>query len=202
MKTPLSITLLLICSLIFSQVDSSHSIRVHFLYGSKPKREFKDTEFKAFGGLHGGHVSIQIDNIDYGFEPTFKPVHIFAHKKKIKADFAENKLNGTARYSDKNKTVTFIIPLSQNQFQELNRIQKDYCDTTPYDYAFFGMRCASTTQDILGQIGVLKKKTRFAAIVTTFYPKRLRKRLYKLAKKKNYQIIKNEGRHTRKWERD
>jgi hypothetical protein len=114
----------------------------------------------------------------------------------------DKQLNGANRYGKESKTVTFIIPITHKQYQDLNRIQKCYCDTTPFDYAFFGMRCASTTQDILGQIGVVKTKKRFGNIITTFYPKKLRRRLFRLAKKNNYQVIKNEGRPTRKWERD
>jgi hypothetical protein len=65
----------------FSQTDTAHFIKVHFIYGSKPKRSYKTTEQKVFGGLHGGHVSIQFDTMDYGFEPKNFPVHIFARKK-------------------------------------------------------------------------------------------------------------------------
>lgn len=201
MKLVLTIKFLLIFSLAFSQVDSSRFIKVHFLYGSKPKRKYKDTEYKAFGGIHGGHVTIQVDDIDYGFVPTTNRVHIFA-RKEYKSDFVDNQLNGQEPYSKENKTVTFIIPITQQQYLDIKRIHKTYCDTSPYDYAFFGMRCASTTQDILGQIAVVKKKKRVGNIVTTFYPKKLRKRLFKLAKKNNYQVIKNEGRLSRKWESD
>ncbi|MES2516377.1 MAG: hypothetical protein V4580_19640 [Bacteroidota bacterium] len=106
------------------------------------------------------------------------------------------------RYDSTSKITTFIIPLSIDQYNKINQITQNYCKITPYDYAFFGMRCASTVQDILGQIGVVKKKKRLSNIVTTFYPKKLRKRLFKLAKKNNYQIIRYPGRKTRKWESD
>ncbi len=184
-----------------SQNDSLRYIKVHFLYGSKPKKQFKTTENKYFGGLHGGHVSIQVGNMDYGFEPTDK-VHIIAHKRHYKANFVENIVNGHMRYDTTSKVVTFIIPISIEQYNNLNRINQNYCKVTPYDYAFFGMRCASTAQDILGQIGVVKKKRRFNNIVTTFYPKKLRKRMFRLAEKNNYTIIQRPGRASRKWERD
>lgn len=201
MKIIKTILLLLSFFPTYSQVDSIHYIKVHFLYGSKPKKQFKSTEFKSFGGLHGGHVSIEVDDIDYNFEPTYDH-HVFSHKHKMKADFVENKLNGLSRYSSTSKTVTFIIPLTNDQYNKIKLINQNYCKTTPYDYAFFGMRCANSTQDILGQIGVLKKKTRFLNVLTTFYPKKLRKRIFKVSKKKNYKIIKQSGRETRRWERD
>lgn len=185
----------------YSQSDSAHFIKVHFLYGSKPKRKFKTTEYKAFGGKHGGHVTIELDDIDYGFEPAHG-FHVFAHKQKFKADFVDNKLNGQPRYGSNNKTAIFIIPINTEQYNELNQIHKNYCNKTPYDYAFFGMRCASSVQNILGQIKIVKNRKRFYNILTTFYPKKLRKRLFRLARKHNYQVIKTNGSETRKWERD
>lgn len=201
MKWAGTILLILCFSVFSSQSDTLRFIKVHFLYGSKPKKQFKATENKYFGGLHGGHVSIQVGNIDYGFEPTDK-VHILAHKRHHKADFVDNIVNGYMRYDTTSKVATFIIPISIEQYNQLNRIHQCYCKDTPYDYAFFGMRCASTTQDILGQIGVVKKKRRFNNIVTTFYPKKLRKRLFRLARKNNYTVIQRPGRISRKWEKD
>jgi hypothetical protein len=187
---------------VFPQKDSSHIVKVVFLYGSKPKPKFKATEAKYFGGIHGGHVSIELDDIDYGFEPiTTKGVHIFPKKKKH-AHFVEKKLYGSTLYGKGTKTATFLIPITQKQYENINKVCCCYRDTTPFDYAFFGMRCASTAQDILAQIGVTKKKSRFKTIAGTFYPKRLRKRLFKLAKKNHWQVIMTEGRPTRKWERD
>jgi hypothetical protein len=186
---------------VLSQLDTAHIIKVNCLYGSKPKRKYRETEFKSFGGLHGGHISIQIGDSDYGFEPTTR-VHVFANKRRIKSNFVVHNLNGKLRYSETNKTLTFLIPLTNEQYKALNQILNSYCKNSPYDYAFFGMRCASATQDILAQIGIVKKRKRFTNIVTTFYPKKLRKRLFKLAYKNNYQLIKTNGRKERKWEMD
>jgi hypothetical protein len=197
------VILLAFCvELIFSQADTTHTMKVVFLYGSKPKFKHRKIEKHYFGGIHGGHVSIQVDDYDYGFEPlSTKGVHIFAKKKRA-SRFAARCLNNQSRYAGDTKTATIIIPITHKQYSELNKINKCYCDTTPFDYAFFGMRCASTAQDILSQIGIVKKKKRFNNIVTTFYPKKLRKRLFKLAKKNNYTITRTEGRPSRKWERD
>lgn len=201
MKAFLLICFVFSLSALYPQPDSARMIKVHFLYGSKPKRKFKDTEVKSFGGLHGGHVSIQAGDTDYGFGPTFTPVHLFPkhHRQSV---FEARELQGAARYSSGNKTVSFVIPVSQQQWLMLDSIHRSYCKNPPYDYAFFGMRCASATQDILAQTGILKRKSRLANILTTFYPKRLRKRLFKLAKRKGYLVIRNEGKTTRKWEKD
>lgn len=185
----------------FSQTNTSRSIKVHFWYGSRPFHKTKAIESKYFGGIHGGHVTIEVDSIDYGFNPGY-PFHYVARKKKRSSSFVSRPTGGQAPYSKGDKYVTFIIPISEDQHSKINQIHANYCKDTPYDYAFLGMRCASATQDILGQIGVVKPRRHFHNVLTTFYPKKLRKRLFKLSAQKNYQIIKQEGRSTRKWEKD
>ncbi len=185
----------------YSQTDSSAVIKVHFLYGSKPKRQFKDAEVPFFGGIHGGHVSIQSGDMDYGFGPTVMPVHLFP-KHRRQSVFEARELQGGARYSAGNKTVTFVIPVSAKQLAILDSTHNAYCLTTPYDYAFFGMRCASATHDILARAGIVERKSRVFTILTTFYPKRLRKRLFKQAMARGYGVIRSEGKTTRTWERD
>ncbi len=199
---PLIILLLLmfVCN-AYSQADSSAVIKVCFLYGSKPKRTCKNTEFKSFGGLHGGHVSIQAGDTDYGFGPTVMPVHLFPKRRRQSA-FEARDLKGGERYSAGNKTLIIVIPVSQKQLLALDSLHKAYCRIAPYDYAFFGMRCASATQDILAHIGIVKRKSRIATILTAFYPKRLRKRLSKQASANGYRVVRTEGKPTRKWEKD
>ena len=161
----------------------------------------RSTEYKYFGGIHGGHVTIEVDSADYGFNPG-DPFHYIAHKNVRSSSFVSRKTNGRPPYPPGDKFATFIIPITQVQYVKINEIHSSYCAQTPYDYAFLGMRCASATQDILGQIGIVKYRRRFINVLTTFYPKKLRKRLFKLAAKKNYKVIKQAGRLTRKWERD
>lgn len=184
-----------------SHPDSVYSINVCFLYGSKPKKKYRSSEPKAFGGIHGGHVTIQVEDADYGFEPAWG-FHVFAHQRRFKADFVEKSLAGQPAYSPTSKTVTFIIPVTAEQQAKIKAVARTYCANTPYDYAFFGMRCAAATQDILGQAGLVKKRKRFFTVVTTFYPKRLRRRMFRLARHNHYQIIQTPGRDTRKWEKD
>lgn len=201
MKLLLTLKCLLISVLASAQMDMTHVIKVHFLYGSKPIKAYKSTERKYFGGLHGGHVTIQVDSTDYGFRRVEKRTHMFPRKARNSV-FVTKEMNGKPRYSADRKTATFLIPINQQQYESLNQIHQSYCDTTPYDYAFFGMRCASATQEILGKIGVLKKRNRFGNVATAFYPKRLRKRVFKLAKENNYEILTTAGGPTRRWERD
>jgi hypothetical protein len=200
MRLFLTIIFLLHCLFLKSETDTTHYIQVHFLYGSKPLKKYKKSEVPYFGGIHGGHVSIQIDSVDYGFSPAGK-VHIFSHNKHHSV-YHGRETHHQNVYPTGYKVETVIIPITLAQYNQLNAIVNDYCSKAPYDYAFFGMRCASSAQDVLSQIGIVKKRRQFRNIATTFYPKKLRQRLIKLAKQKQYKIINQEGRPTRKWERD
>lgn len=201
MRLLLTIIFLSTCLLIKSQTDTSHIIKVHFLYGSKPLKKFKGTEMKYFGGIHGGHVTIEVDSVDYGFAPTGR-VHMLSHNNNCHSQFTGKHTHNQPPYPKGYKVVSFTIPITMEQYNQLIKIHADYCAKPPYDYAFFGMRCAAATQDVLGQIGIVKKKGRINNIYTTFYPKKLRKRIFKLAEKKKYTITKQDGRTTRKWESD
>jgi hypothetical protein len=185
-----------------AQTDTNkYFIQVHFLYGSKPARGYKKTESRYFGGIHGGHVTIQVDSMDYGFEPAYG-FHVFAHRKRFKSDYVDKQLSGPQRYPAGSKAATFIIPITKAQNDSIRKIIASYCVNTPYDYAFFGMRCAASASDILAQIGLQKKRSRFMTVTKVFYPKKLRKRLFRLAKKNRYKVIMQEGRSSRKWEKD
>lgn len=195
--------MLLICGYFSgnSQTDTLHLIKVHFLYGSKPLPKYKGAEKKFFGGLHGGHVSIELDSIDYGFSPHGK-FHIISHRNKRHSIFHGEPASTTRPYQNGNKVASICIPITTEQYNALKQITCNYCNKQPYDYAFLGMRCAASTQDVLSQIGIVEKRGKLKNICTTFYPKKLRKRMFKLAKEKNYTILYKEGRKSRKWERD
>ncbi len=202
MKLIFALIFSLIFSEIFSQIDTSHYIKVCFLYGSRPKVKYRYVEPRYFGGIHSGHVTIQVDDIDYGFHPTKKPVHLFPRKKHDRCEYMDTVLNGKNRHTSDDKTATFIIPVTEKQYIHIKQILTEYVITTPYDYAVFGMHCTGAARDVLGQVGIFKKKKHFLIIMTTFYPKALRKKMFRIAKENNFIIIKTEGKQTRKWERD
>ena len=187
---------LLVITLLFSistfSADSTF-IKVHFLYGSKPKKEFKATEGKWFGGLHGGHVGIEIDtNKIIDFVPSGKFHYLEKHDNRH-SSFAEHDTTSFweifGGYSDSMKKMTIIIPITPDQKKALDSLTKAYWSETPYDYAFVGMRCASASYDILAQIGITKQFKRKKTYRKNFYPKRTRKKLVKLAKRNNWKII-------------
>ncbi len=176
-------------------------MRIHFLYGSKPLKKYKATEFHWFGGLHGGHVSLEIDDVDYSFVPA-NDLHVFPHKKSLSAIYSGGETRGKPMTVPTCKYAWVEIPLSGTQYNKALEIVTKYCDKTPYDYAFFGMRCAASADDVLAQIGIFSKRKNIGYIVRSFYPKLLRRKVFALAKEKKYKVIRQEGKPTRKWEKD
>lgn len=198
--------LLAFCIFISSCTLSADTtcIKVHFLHGSKPKREFKDTEGHWFGGIHGGHVGIEIDsNYIIDFVPAGK-FHVFGHPGDRHSRFATHTSSGFwgTFGSDSNdvKRTTFIIPISSYQKMQLDSIAHAYTSGSPYDYAFFGMRCAAAAYDVLAQIEVMDQHSRCGTWSRNFYPKRFRAHLFREAKKHGWTIIRHEGCDTRIWE--
>jgi hypothetical protein len=57
MVTVLMITFL---NLIPAKTAVKDSVSLFFIYGSSPAKGFEKTERKWFGGIHGGHVAMEI----------------------------------------------------------------------------------------------------------------------------------------------
>jgi len=207
----MKIKLLVIFSLIFLAKTSIYAsdtlyLKVHFLYGSKPKKAYKDVEKKWFGGMFGGHVGIEYDsNKVIDFIPKGK-FHKIAKKHNLHSRYAVRDLESFWGIFGSNfiyeKTATVIIPVTLIQKQKLDSIVMTYSNKTPYDYAFMGMRCGSATYDILAKICLLKKHSYRYTIFRFFYPKKLRKKMFRLADNNNWQVIEHKGIATRKWEHD
>lgn len=178
--------------------DTSRVVNIHFLYGSKPAKGFKSVEAKRFGGLPGGHVNIQIGDQFLDFAPSGR-CHLFPHRKKHGGGFS---MGSGKWYGKGEKEATVQIPVSADQYRQLDSLARHYASRNPYDYAVFGMRCAAATYDVLGETGLVKGWPRWKNVVRNFYPKLMRKRLFRLAEKRNWVVRKQEGRPSRKWERD
>jgi hypothetical protein len=195
------LTILICLNVNISDGQPGHLLKVLFRYGSRPARGYEKIEQPDFGGIHGGHVCLGIDSIVFGFD---SPVgfHIFPRKKNLKGVFVrEDECN----YMDdtiKKKYAIVEIPITNEQYFKLQNILKEYLHKTPYDYAFFGMRCASATYDILSQIGIVKQKSHAGNIISNFYPKLFRRKVFRLAKENNYKVTRLKGRKTREWEED
>ena len=209
--------LLLIAPLIGIASQISHAIekkysqdstflKVHFLYGSKPLKKYKDTERKWFGGVLGGHVGIEGDSGKILNFLRRGKIHWFAKKDNRQSMYKEHDFcNFYALFRtdpDSVKKAIIYIPVTIQQKQQFDSIATAYLQKTPYDYAFFGMRCGAAAYDILGQLAILPKHSNSRTCKKIFYPKKLRKRLLKKATKNNWTIIRQDGSMKRKWERD
>ena len=204
-KIILALLFVFFCSEIGANIDSlqandSGFIKVHFLYGSKPKKKYKKTEKPWFGGIHGGHVSIEVDGYVYGFDS--KGTFHWVSKGRLNSRFLIERVTQWVDDTATLKYTTITIPVSRAQLDSLHKIHQSYLQQTPYDYAFIGMRCAAATYDILGQIGIVEWVPNSKNTFKNFYPKLLRKKMLKLAAQRGYKVHRQQGRKTRKWERD
>jgi len=128
-------------------------------------------------------------------------VHIFSRKSNFHSEWINEPINNWVSDTMNSKYCSFIIPLTDEKYHQFRSIQSEYCCNNPYDYAFFGMRCASATYDVLSEIGVLKEMPHFGMVTKVFYPKLLRKRFFRMAHSEGWELVRHEGNPRRKWEK-
>ena len=179
-----------------------YKIIVHFKYGSRPAKGFKDKETKWFGGIHGGHVVMQLDSEIFSFYPSDEGFHIFSHKKHKHGQYVLEDINEWVADTATIKFTSITIPLSIQQYKTLQELKEKYLAERPYDYAFIGMRCAAAVYDVLGHINIVKPLPRYRIVLKIFYPKLLRKRLLKYAHQHHLPVLMHAGRKSRIWEDD
>jgi hypothetical protein len=198
-KIWISAILVLVFGASFAQ--EPHLLKVFFRYGSIPEIGYKYIEYEEVGGLQGGHVSIGIDSLEIGFTND-KTIHFFPQKDHMEGVFYWEYLKDFEDHVSDKKYITFVIPITQDQYIKLRKILLAYIDNSPYDYAFFGMRCASATYDVLSQIGLFEVLTPAKNMISNFYPKLFRRKMFQLARKNEYTVIRVKGRKTRIWDED
>jgi hypothetical protein len=186
--------------------QDSTFIKVHFLYGSKPLKKYKDVEPKWFGGILGGHVGIEGDNdqvVNFIFKGKF---HWFAHKNNLHSTYVSQTVDRFYRVMrsdpDSLKKAVIVIPVSCEQKERFDSISNVYIRQVPYDYAFIGTRCSAAAYDLLSQINILPRYSHRKTYMKIFYPKKLRKRLLNKAEANDWIVERAEGTDRRKWEKD
>ena len=194
-----------IISLLSYSQDTTY-LKVHFLYGSKPLKKYKDTEQKWFGGILGGHVGMEGDtNRIVNFLPSGK-FHWFAKKDNRHSTYAVHSVDNfyaiLGGNPDSVKKAIVYIPVTRQQKHKFDSIATVYLNQTPYDYALVGMRCGAAAYDILGQLDILTNYSYSKTYRKIFYPKKLRKRLFKKANEYGWTIVRQDGSIKRKWEQD
>jgi hypothetical protein len=204
MKHRITILLCFISILGYSQ--DTTCLKVHFLYGSKPLKKYKHTEKKWFGGVLGGHVGIEGDSdkiVNFGPSGRF---HLISRKDNRHSMYAIHSFDNfyaiMGGKPDSMKKAIVYIPVTPQQKARFDSIATAYLQHTPYDYAFFGMRCSAAAYDILGQLGIVTNYRHSRIYKKIFYPKKLRRILLRKASENNWLIVRHDGSRKRKWERD
>lgn len=191
---------------MLASASDSLSVKVYFLYGSKPAKEYRNEESKWFGGKLGGHAGVAVDS---GEIVNFLPngsLHIFPSRKDQHAGWTTSSEKSFRRIlggdADSNQLLVIEIPVTRAQYEAIDSIHNSYLDDCPYDYAFMGMRCGAATYDVLAEAGILPRQGRFLTIFRYFYPKRVRKKLLRKAHKYDWKTTLFKGTERRKWEKD
>jgi hypothetical protein len=193
------VLLVLLCLCKITHAQNQYVIKVFFYYGSKPAKGFEKIEKREFGGFHGGHVSFGIDTSEVSFHHV-NGFHIFPHHSNLRGTYERVSIRDFMKDTASEKYTTFLIPLDSIGYHDLEQTVTRYIAKTPYDYAFFGMRCASAAYDLLSIAKVFKPKSRFGIIWSNFYPRLLRRQCFKLAAQNHFQVIAQPGRKSRIWE--
>lgn len=154
--------------LVFGKPVSSHpptqdTLRILFIYGSRPASGYEKTERKWFGGIHGGHVAMEIgpDSV-LSFRSTEYPCHFFPHRKfsskfEMKTVYGAWETFPPHNYKVEDlKRLVVAIPITPNQKWKIDSIAHKYLHHTPYDYATAGMRCASAVYEIMAKAGLAR----------------------------------------------
>lgn len=180
----------------------SQSIHIHFIYGSVPLKEFRNTDEKVPGGLLGGHIYLQTGQNVFGFEPIDRTrIHMFPHKK-FNSIYTKEKYTDWYQHIRDKKLLSIEIPLSDSSGKYLNILLENFHRRTPYDYALFGMRCGASTYQILSETGLFPLTSGFGAMLRVPLPRILRKKLLKMAAERQLTITRQAGNPGRKWEKD
>lgn len=186
-------------------------IKIYFIYGSRPAKGYGSAERKWFGGIHGGHVGMEIgpDSI-LSFRSTEYPCHFFPHRHfssiwEIKTVHGMWQTFPPHNYKvNELKRVVFTIPVTEEQKHRIDSIARQYLRHSPYDYATAGMRCASATYDILARAGLFKRYGGFTWC-KIIMPRSLRTVLFEKARSpegQDWKIERYEGSKKRIWEED
>ena len=172
---------------------------VHFIHGSIAQ-EGCIYPRKRLGGLLGGHVEIELDGQVYGFRLNQLPVHIFVNNNDFNSKYEVNTKEKWLKRTEYEKITAIYLPINAAQKDKLSSLLKAYLIQSPYDYAFFGKRCASSTADILSQSDIICPLSNTDILTAFLSPRPLRNTLLNLAENKHLLVKKKQGVDCRIWE--
>lgn len=182
--------------------NCTDEISIHFIHGSYPKKGCTDQRTRV-GGLLGGHIEIEMDGLVYGFEfEDQHHIHIFPAKSRasFNSKFTLKKKADWHTETKHDKITSIKIPVTALRKKALQDKLLMHYKKAPYDYAFFGMRCASATYEDIAGLGILPEKSRFQYIIHAFYPRPLRKKMLRWARNNDINVEFKAGIGCRVWE--
>ncbi len=172
---------------------------IHFIHGSIPLENCIYPR-KRLGGLLGGHVEVELDGQIYGFRLSKLPVHIFPNNADFNAKYEVNTKEAWLKRTEYEKITSIHLPITHVQKNKLEQILKIHLIHVPYDYAFFGKRCASSTAEILSNSDIFSPLSNAEIMIAFLAPNPLRNTLINVANKQHFLINKKQGVDCRIWE--
>jgi hypothetical protein len=172
---------------------------IHFIHGSIPMKDCIYSR-KRLGGLLGGHVEIEVNGRVFGFRLRQLPVHIFVDNGDFNSKYEVNSKEVWLKRTEYEKITSIYLPINAAQKDKLQGILDAYLFKSPYDYAFFGKRCAASTAEILSQADIICPLSDFENMVAFLSPRPLRNTLLNLGENKGFLIVKKRGVDCRIWE--
>lgn len=181
--------------------ETTDSIRVHFIHGSKRKKEFPD-EHVRIGGMWGGHVEVQIDSLVIGFQQIKSPVHVFPRRRNrhFNSEVTIKQYKAWAVESRDDKITSISIPVDCKQKAQLLETYRRQHQQPPHDYAVLGFRCTSFALKSLGACDIFEHAGKAECLITAPYPARFRNSLLKIAQRKGWKTSLREGTTRKTWE--
>jgi hypothetical protein len=149
--------------------------------------------------LHGGHVTIEYAR-DKAL--SFQPVHYdgLGGAGHLMPRSKSKNFNACFRIYSEKRAWTVL----GNYYNNLDSLADAYVHHTPYDYAFFGMRCASASYQFLLEAGLVSEY-HHNIWWNVFTTRDFRNALYKdyLRNRANgWRLETSPGSHSRQWEKD
>ena len=175
------------------------TVIIHFIHGSIPMENCIYPR-KRLGGLLGGHVEIEMEGRVYGFRLSKLPVHVFVDNNNFNSKYEVNTKEAWLKRTEYEKITSVYLPISEGQKDKLQAILTAYLANSPYDYAFFGTRCATSTAEILAKSGIICPLSNVENSIAFLSPHPLRQTLLALANEKHFLVTRKNGVDCRYWE--
>jgi hypothetical protein len=206
--------------------DSPYTIRILCLYGSVPAKGYWKVEpyhgphnlINYTAKLHGGHIGIEFapekvlsfQPLSYGglaasghLIPNFRKRNFNSCFRTVTVNRMWSCLGNYYNNIDSLRRAVFVIPVTATQHKTIDSLVNRYLNQTPYDYAFLGMRCASSSYDVLQTAGILPKTDlTWYNVFTTQEFRYLLYQEYLHNRDKGWQVYTSKGSISRKWEKD